>query len=71
MLVRHTIQLQEFTTREEASLRSRIDGLTWTAIGFLALVAVLTFLSHDYSGATTAVFLAFVLVFLAARRCED
>jgi hypothetical protein len=54
-----------------ARFASALDGLTWTAIGFLVLVAVLTFLSHDYSGASAAVLLAFVLVFLAARQGED
>jgi hypothetical protein len=44
----------------KSSVRSQIDGPTRVAVGFLAVVAVLTFLSHDHSGASTAAFVAFV-----------
>lgn len=67
---RHTIWLKHPEPRG-STVRSQIDGLTWTAIGFLALVGVLTFMHHDYSSASTAVLLAFVLVLIALRHGED
>ena len=52
-------------------MRPHIDGLTWAAIGFLGFVAVVTAVSHDYTGSSTAVFLAFVLLVLALRHGEE
>jgi hypothetical protein len=47
-------------------VRPRFDGLTWVALGALALVAVLALASGDYVGVSTAAFLACLLILLAA-----